>query len=818
MRHLLSKGENVRKSFYLAFFIVGGATLIIIGVAVINIAWAATVTIPAYGELKNRHVGESTKLYDRSGKVLLYDTVGAMRRTTVSLEDISPHLVNAAIAIEDASFYEHRGVRTGAIARAVLSNVANASFGQGGSTITQQLVKNTLLTKEKSFIRKIKEWVLALRLEKHYSKNEILETYFNEIPYGSTVYGAEEASLTYFNKPAKELSLSEASYLAALTKAPSYLSPWGPNREALTRQRDVVLDRMLALDMISETEFEDAKGEEVKFRDRNTASIRAPHFVFYVLEELKKKYDEEELTEIGLQVTTTLDWELQQESENIIKAAAPSNQKNFRASNAALVAIDPQSGQVLAMVGSRDYFNDDIDGQVNVALALRQPGSTFKPFAYATAFAKGYTPETVLFDLKTQFSTACGPANFSSQYPCYTPNNHDNDFRGPISMRDALAQSINVVGVKTLYLAGLEDTVKTAKSLGITTLTDPRRYGLSLVLGGGEVTLLEMTGAYGAFANDGEWHKPTPILAVHDKGGDILESYEKNPHQVLDREVVRTLNDILSDNTARTPTFGSNSPLYFKDTVVASKTGTTNNNRDAWVIGYTPSIVIGAWAGNNDNTPMTRRTSSFTLAPTWHTVMEKAIERFPSTAFQPPQKNMASASLPAPLLGKWDTASSTAGVHEILYWVDKNNPRSGAPANPYSDPQLALWEYPVAVWANERALAARASSTEFQSESLSGIGGPDGTGLHLTVSPVVTSGVNRIYTATIGYNGDGGIRHVSYYVNDIYIGGTSAVPFSLSFAIQPNGTSILRAVAQSSGGSEEAWIAITPNNVLTTSS
>lgn len=673
---------------------------IIFSIVLSNIIWALNVKIPVFGQLQNHQVTQSTKIYDRSGKVLLYDTLGGMRRTTIPLSAISPYIVSATIAIEDESFYEHGGVSPVAILRAAVINMKSLSFGQGGSTITQQVVKNTILTKDKSLIRKIKEVIIAVRIEKHYSKNEILEIYLNETPYGGIIYGVEEASREYFNKSAKDLTLSESAYLASLPKAPTYLSPWGENFSALKNRHNLVLKKMLEKNMISEKEYISALEENTVFANKSTENIKAPHFVFYVLNELEKKYGKDKVYEEGLQIKTTLDWDLQKESEKIIREGALSNEKKFNASNAGLVAVDPKSGQVLAMVGSRNFFDDKIDGQVNIATSLRQPGSTFKPFAYATAFKKGYTPETVLFDLKTQFSTACAPWNLSSDYPCYSPENYDEKYRGPMTMRDALAQSINVVGVKTLYLAGIHETIKMAESLGITTLKNEERYGLSLVLGGGEVTLLELTGAYGVFANDGIKHKTTPIISITNAKGDILETYNESGEQVLDSEIARTINSILSDNNARAPAFGFNSPLYFKDSIVANKTGTTNDYRDVWVVGYTPSIVVGTWAGNNNNLPMEKKVASFILAPMWHSAMEKAIARFPGDGFVKPEENIA--SLPRPLDGTWDE-SSPVGIHEILFWINKEDPRSQLSGGSFSDPQFAQWEYPVSLWANELA-------------------------------------------------------------------------------------------------------------------
>ncbi len=776
-----------------------------------NVAWAVALPIPAFGELRNRQVEVSTKLYDRSGKVLLYDTSGSMRHSSVPLSDISPHLLLATIAIEDYTFFEHDGIRPTAIIRALLTNLMDGSLSQGGSTITQQVIKNTLLTKDKSLIRKLKEWVLALRIENHYSKDQILETYLNETPYGGTIYGVEEASQAYFAKPAKDLGLSEAAYIAALPKAPSYFSPWGSHPEALKKRQKLVLAKMHEYDFISESEYHTALVEETAFAERNTENIKAPHFVFYVLSELEKQFGEEAVYKGGLQVLTTLDWGLQRESEAIIREGALQNEKNFNAKNAGMVAIDPKTGQVLAMVGSRNYFDDSVDGQVNVALAERQPGSAFKPFVYAMAFKKGYTPDTVLFDLKTQFSTACDPSNFSNEYPCYSPDNYDSEFRGPMTMRDALAQSVNVVAVKTLYLSGMNDAIDMARSLGITTLTDAKRYGLSLVLGGGEVKLLDMTSAYGVFANDGERYPATPILSVREADGETLFTYEGKSEQVLDPEIARTINDLLSDNEARAPAFGEYSPLYFKEATVADKTGTTNDYRDAWVIGYTSSIVVGAWAGNNDNTPMAKKVSSYILAPMWHEVMKKAIARFPAEPFRRPTEEFA--ALPPPLSGSgpWET-NPTGGVHEILYYVNKNNPRDTAPFNPFADPQIARWEYPVALWAGQQASSTVASGTPQFDDIAFGIGGRDDVPLEMSIASPGNGGivaVNQPFMAGIRHSEIENVLRVSYYLNGALVGSSNTAPFSLFVMPISEGPATLRAVAESPLGEAEASIAFT---------
>lgn len=781
------------KVFRISLALAGGTAVLVMAVLATNVLWAMAVPIPEFGQLQNTQARESTKIYDRSGKILLYDTSGSMRQVSVPLEDISPYLVSATIAIEDDSFYEHSGIKPSAIFRAIIANLQDITFSQGGSTITQQVIKNTLLTRDKKITRKVKEWILAMRIERIYTKDEILETYFNETPYGGTLYGVEEASHAYFGKSAKDITLLEAAYLASLPKAPTYYSPWGQNKDRLTERSFLVLQAMLDHGMITKEEYDTARAEKVTFTARGNETIRAPHFVFYVLDELEKKYGTEAVFEEGLQVVTTLDWDLQQKSEEIVQKKGLENEKNFNASNAGLVALDPRSGQVLAMVGSRDYFNNEIEGQVNVTTALRQPGSSFKPFVYATAFEKGYTPETTLYDVKTQFSTACAPSNLSNEYPCYAPDNYDSQFKGKLSMREGLAQSSNIIGVKALYLGGINQSIETARDMGITTLEDSSRYGLTLVLGGGEVTLLEMTAAYGVFSQDGVKHETTPFLSVRNMKGKVLDEYADASKEVLDPEVARMINDILSDNQARTPAFGAQSPLYFGDEPVASKTGTTNDYKDMWVIGYTPSIVVGAWTGNNNNEPMIKRTSAFVLAPMWREVMLTAMEHSPTdVAFTPPRETQSVPTLAA--------AQGMFNFHEILYWVDKDNPKGSQPTDPYSDPQLALWEYPVLMW-----YVGQLASSTFAGDFGLGTGGRDDSSADMRV---VASNrnirANETFTASINHSEIENVTGVYYYVDGEFVGKADTAPFSIPISIEDEGRVTLKAVAESPLGFAEA--------------
>jgi 1A family penicillin-binding protein len=694
-----------------AFFVLGGLFSL----------WVATLEIPTLDSFSERRISESTKIYDATGETILYDVNQDVQRTVIPFAEISPNIKNATIAIEDQEFYSHGGIKPRAILRAVIANIFSLEFSQGGSTITQQLIKNTILSRDKTIARKIKEWVLAVKLDGMLTKDQILELYLNEIPYGGNVYGIEEASQTFFGKSARDLTLAEAAYLAALPQAPSFFSPYGRNVARLEARKNLVLKEMRENGFITEEEYVAAKADVVTWKPKETENIKAPHFVFMVLDELTQRFGEEAVMNGGLRVTTSLNYEMQKKAEEIAKRFGNENEEKFNAENTALVAIDPKSGAILSLVGSRDYFDTEIDGAFNIATALRQPGSTFKPFVYAAAFEKGYTPETILFDVQTQFSTSCAADNFTSLNGCYSPQNYDNLFRGPMTMRNSLAQSINVTSVKTLYLAGIRDSIRLAEAMGITTLGNPGRYGLTLVLGGGEVRLLDMTPAYGVFANEGIRNEPFAVKEVRDRSGNILFEHNPSPTEALPRNIALMVSDVLSDNSARTPAFGSNSLLNVSGRDVAVKTGTTNDYKDAWIIGYTPSVVIGAWAGNNDNTPMEKRVAGFIVAPVWRAFMDEVLQKVPGEPF-PAASIDSSYSLKPVLRGEWrggrsvliDTVSGklatertpkettreflSGGVRSILHWVDRSNPRGPAPENPESDSQYRLWESAVARW------------------------------------------------------------------------------------------------------------------------
>jgi len=709
-RHLkIYKKDKKRKGVLLLFkFLVGGFFSLALFVLLLFIYYAKDLPRPE--KFLERDVFQATKIYDRTGEILLYSIYGEEKREVISLDQMPDHLKKAVIATEDEHFYQHHGIEPRGIARSFLVNLKLKQPAQGGSTITQQLIRSTFLTLEKTAERKVREIILTLELERRYSKDKILEWYLNQVPFGSNAYGVEAASQTFFKKKADDISLSEAAVLASLIQAPSYLSPYGTHQEELLKRKDYVLDRMTKSGFISKEDAEKAKQEAIQFAEI-LAPIKAPHFVLHVKEILEREYGEEFLSQKGLKIYTSLSWELQKAAEEIVINRVEIN-KNYGAFNAALVASDPNTGEILAMVGSADWFGDPypencisgkdckFDPKFNIAVGTknslgRQPGSAFKPFAYAVAFGKGYPAETVLWDTKTEFSLNCksDASQVKDKYglDCYHPGNYNGKFQGPLTMRSSLAQSINVTSVKTLYLAGVEETIDLAQKLGITTIEkDASRYGLSLVLGGGEVKLLEMVSAYGVFASEGLSIPPVSILRIEDSNGKIIKENKKVPKKVLETETCRMINDVLSDNEARLPVFRPNSSLHFEAWQVAAKTGTTQEYKDAWTIGYTPSIVTGVWAGNNDNSPTANQPGLVLAAPIFHEFMEKALPTYPKQEFKKPspvetEKIILNGEVPE-------------DQHSILHYVNKEDPRGPEPTNPEEDSQYEHWENGIKNW------------------------------------------------------------------------------------------------------------------------
>lgn len=554
----------------------------------------------------------STQIFDRNG-TLLYEIFADENRVPVSIDDLPPHVLQAAVAIEDQRFYSHFGFDIIGIVRALRNNLQGQPI-EGGSTITQQLVKNALLTPERSLQRKIKEAVLAVFTEILYSKKQILEMYLNYISYGGTAVGIESASKQYFDKSAKDLTIAEAALLAGLPQAPSRYSPFGSNPQAAKNRQSEVIDRMVGDGYITALQGEEAKAQVLTFALSKT-DIKAPHFVFFVRDYLYQTYGVETVEKGGLRVTTTLDLDLQNATQASLSAEINTLER-YNISNGASLVIKPNTGEVLAMIGSRDYFDTANDGQVNVTIAERQPGSSIKPIMYATAFQnKLLNPGSLLLDIPTCFEVP-------GQKP-YCPKNYDGSFKGPVTVRKSLGNSLNIPAVKGLKAIGLENFIAQANAMGITSWTDPSRYGLSLTLGGGEIKMYDLAQAFSVLANQGVKVPLTPILKIEDYRGNVIaetniqqriedleylteydDSEINDLQRVMDRAPAYLASHIMQDNNARIEAFGPRSELVIEGQVVSAKTGTTNNIKDNWTVGFTPEFLVITWVGNNDGSPM----------------------------------------------------------------------------------------------------------------------------------------------------------------------------------------------------------------------
>lgn len=729
-------------------------------------------TLPTTEEITQRQIIESTKIYDRTGESLLYEIHGEEKRTVISFDRIPDVMKEATISIEDNSFYSHPAFDWKGILRAIFVDITTGTRAQGASTITQQLAKTAFLTSEKTITRKIRELALAWKLEKYYTKDQIFNLYLNQVPYGGNVYGIEVASQTYFNHGAEELSLGEAAMLAALTRAPSYYSPWGSHTDELEDRRKLVLKRMLDLGYIDGAQYTLASNNKPKVVPRAASSIKALHFVFYVQDYLREKYGEDALEIGGLKVTTTLDWDLQQAAELAIKNGVKRNSELYGGENAALVAEDPTTGQVLAMVGSKDYFADPVpkgcvpgkdckfEGNFNVATqGQRQPGSALKPFVYMTLFQQGFLPETILWDVPTEFAAGRSDCpvdiNFkNNNTKCYHPQNFDGKFRGPVMAKEALAQSINVPAVKALYLAGLKNVLDNFSAFGVTTLSDPNRFGLSLTLGGGEVKLTELVGAYSVLANDGIYHKQVVVLKVEDKSGNVLEEYKDDNKRVVDANYPRLINDILSDVNLRAPLYSTSIGLTLvPGHQVALKTGTTNDYKDAWTIGFTPDLVAGIWVGNNNQKPLTSRGGSVLAAvPIWHEFMAKALANRPLVTF--PKPDPESSSNPTVrgelVLGEY---------HEILYYLGKVN-----------DPQFNNWEGGVKKWLLTNQVDINKFKTTTSAPIIGAVPSPPTGDMGVTINGPDNGGfvTDTIVVNASAYSNNK-ITKVEVYLNDVLV-------------------------------------------------
>lgn len=560
----------------------------------------------------------STKIFDRNGN-LLYSFYEEENRTWISLDKIPKTLIEATLSIEDKDFYKHKGLSFKGILKAFIYNFKKSDDEKlrGGSTITQQLVKNVFLTNEKTFTRKIKEAILTLRVERKWTKDEILERYFNQVSYGGEAYGIQEAALKYFGVNVGDLNESEMTFLAGLPAAPSSYSPFGNNPElGLSRQRRVV-EEMVAAKYISDKEGKKILEQKLIFEKRKQ-KIEAPHFVFYIKNLLENKYGYVNMERQGLKIYTSLDLNIQKEAERVVKDEVD-KVKKLKISNGAALVIGVKDGDILAMVGSKDYGAADIDGNVNVTISLRQPGSSIKPINYLLAFEKGKNPEDYIDDNPVSYYVP-------GQKP-YSPQNYTGKYLGKVTLRTALASSLNVPSVKLLAENGVNNMIDLAEKMGITTWKDRSRYGLSLALGSGEVKMTELAQAYTIFANIGEKVEINPIYKIDNYLGENIYIKEKESEQIVDPNLALTIDSILSDNQARAPIFGLNSKLKIKGKTVAVKTGTTNNLKDNWCVGWTPSYLVATWVGNNDATPMSWVASGVSGAtPIWNRIMTKILE------------------------------------------------------------------------------------------------------------------------------------------------------------------------------------------------
>lgn len=591
--------------------------------------------LPSPNKLVERDQAVTTKINDRNGK-LLYKVYLDQNRTPVGIKDIPQNLINATLAIEDSEFYQHNGLSIKGILRAIKVGLQGEKI-EGGSTITQQLVKNALLSPERTIRRKIKEVLLAIAVERRFTKDQILQMYFNEVGYGGSSYGIEEASQLYFGKSVKNLNLAEGALLAGLPASPTTYSPFGANPNLAKKRQEIVLQRMFEEGFITRQEKDQAVQEKIIFK-KPEQNIKAPHFVMYVRELLVQEYGEKVVEEGGLEVTTSLDIDIQNYAQTVVEEEVE-KLKNMHVGNGAALITKPQTGEILAMVGSKNYFDLDNDGNFNVTTSLRQPGSSIKPINYSVALDMGFTAATLIPDTPISY-------NLPGQ-PLYSPRNYDGKFHGNVPLRVALGSSYNIPAVKILSSLGVSRMIEQGQKMGITTWNDPSQYGLSLTLGGGEVKMTDMSTVYGTLANMGTRVDLQPILRVKNYQGKVLKTLDCSggPSPKCSRQVVVNpkiafiLTDILSDNSARTPAFGSRSLLNIPNHPhVAVKTGTTQNLRDNWAIGYTPDYLVTTWVGNNDNTPMSRVASGVTGAsPIWNRIMTKLLADTPDKGFLPPE-------------------------------------------------------------------------------------------------------------------------------------------------------------------------------------
>lgn len=779
----------------------GGLVLMYMVLALIFCTAAAfawfSKDLPTPSKIAGRKPAVSTKIYDRTGQTLLFET-GEQKRTIVKSDQISLYLKDATVSVEDSKFYEHRGIDFKQIAAAVVEKLlGRTKVTRGASTITQQYVKNALLTSNRSLTRKIKEAILAVELEFMYNKDEILTMYLNEIPYGNGTAGAEAAAKMYYGKTAQDLTLAQAATLASIPQSPTYYSIYGTHVDRLIIRRNYVLDQMVKNGKITEEDAIKAKAEDtttigLAVKPRRD-SILAPHFAMYVLEQIADEYGEDQIQKEGLNIITTLDYDKQKIAEKSVTDGVPKNTK-YNASNAALVAVDPKTGQVLAMVGSKDYFDNSIDGQVNVADSLRQPGSSFKPFAYATAFkSPDYSPSKIIFDLKTDFGGN----------PPYIPQNYNGKTNGPVTMRQALANSLNIPAVKVMALAGIDNVLQTASDMGITTLTHREDYGLSLVLGAGEVKPVEMAGAFSVFATGGIKHPLNSVLKITDSNNKTLFEYDATKdenEQVLDPQIAYEMASIMSDNNARSLVFGTRSALAFSNRTVAAKTGTTSDFKDAWTVGYTPSISVAVWVGNSNGDKMKSGADGSVLAaPIFHSFIVGALDKTPNEEFVRPAgiqdvtvekysnklPDTGSTETLTDIFASWQVPKEKDDVHKKVKVCKGTNTIApdNAPISVVEEkivtvihsekPDNSNWENPVMAWATENGMVSSMPTETCDFASLL----PTVSITSPTNNSIVSGSADITSTAS----GPNPIATVEYFIDGISIGEKVTAPYSLTY-------------------------------------
>ncbi len=802
------------------------------------------IQIPSPSDLTTRNIASSTKISDRNGE-LLYDIYQNQNRTPIKLSEVPTYVKEATISIEDKDFYKHSGFSITGIIRSVFNLAVHRQIEGGGSTLTQQLVKNALLTSDRSFIRKIKELILAIQVERVYNKDQILEMYLNEIPYGGTSYGIEAAANLYFGKSAKDLDLAESSLLAGLPQRPSVYSPYGTHPELAKVRQKEVLTRMVEDKYISQDQANAAESEDLSYRtSQSEVGFKAPHFVLYVKEKLIEQFGDKLVEQGGLQVITTLDYKLQKSSEDIVKKEVD-NLSGAQVGNGSTVVLDPKTGQILAMVGSKDYFaksepegclegvSCSFEPNVNATISNRQPGSATKPIAYSKALEKGYTAAQVYMDVKTTF-----PGGDKKDY---VPVNYDGQFHGPVQMRYALGNSFNIPAVKNLALVGVKDVLDLGYRMGLSTweptVENVNSVGLSLTLGGREVRLLDLSSAFGVLANQGKQLDPVSILKVTDsKGKTLLEFKPTEGKKVLDPGIAFIISDILADNGARTTAFGSNSILNISGKTVAVKTGTTDQKRDNWAIGYTPSVVVGVWVGNNDNSVMSPVVASGVTgaSPIWNKIMREALKDKPNEGFAR-SDNVTQAEVDGLMNGKPHGGSPTrkeyfiagtepkgeSGAYQNLK-VCKSNPHRLANDNEDGDQKDVVvlkeddptgfnkWQEGIDQWVLTAANPFFAGATK----GCSGVPGFSvGTGGIIEIVNVGNgANVPRVFDVLAKANSPAGVKKITWLIDGSQKSTQTSEPFALhvEFPKEDKGShTITVTLEDNNGGTFSSSIGVT---------